>query len=79
MNCIRSCRCFSPSCRHDFSAAGKRVDSAEALRLGLVDHAVDAGEAYLKALEIAREIAQGAPLALRLAKAAVSQASGACV
>lgn len=51
----------------------KRVDSSEALRLGLADQ-VSAGEGSTDdtALALAREIAQAGPLALRAAKKAMS-------
>ncbi|GFZ02088.1 ATP-dependent caseinolytic (Clp) protease/crotonase family protein [Actinidia rufa] len=39
----------------------------------LVNHCVPAGEAHLKALEIAREINQKGPLALRMAKRAIDE------
>lgn len=55
------------------AAAGKRINSSEALACGLADHAVEAGGGYARALDMARDIAKGAPTALRLAKAAVSQ------
>ncbi|ONK73477.1 uncharacterized protein A4U43_C04F31960 [Asparagus officinalis] len=52
---------------------GRRVDGKEALSMGLVNHCVSAGKAYLKALQIARDINQKGPLAIRMAKKAISQ------
>ncbi|KAG5592793.1 hypothetical protein H5410_043307 [Solanum commersonii] len=40
---------------------------------GLVNYCVPAGEARLKALELARDINQKGPLALRMAKRAIDQ------
>jgi methylglutaconyl-CoA hydratase len=49
-----------------------RVDAARAAALGLVCHAVPAGGATAKALEIARAISANGPLAVRLAKSAMA-------
>ncbi|KAL4853751.1 Methylglutaconyl-CoA hydratase [Chlorella vulgaris] len=51
---------------------GKRIDMHDALRIGLADHAADDSPAEDVALRVAREIAQGGPVALRLAKQAIS-------
>jgi enoyl-CoA hydratase/carnithine racemase len=50
---------------------GARVPADEALRLGLVERVVPAGEALKAATELARTIAAKAPVALRYAKEAV--------
>lgn len=50
---------------------GRRVAAQEAASIGLVDHAVGAGGAEERALALARDIAGGGPLALRMAKAAI--------
>ncbi|HTL97639.1 MAG TPA: enoyl-CoA hydratase-related protein [Holophagaceae bacterium] len=52
---------------------GRRIGPDEAAALGLADHAVPAGQALDKALEIAREILPNGPVALRAAKAAVNR------
>ncbi|OAY78458.1 Methylglutaconyl-CoA hydratase, mitochondrial [Ananas comosus] len=52
---------------------GRRFDAIEALSMGLVNYCVPAGEAYQKALQIAREINQKGPLAVRMAKKAINQ------
>ena len=52
---------------------GRRIGSEAAAALGLVDHAVPAGQALEKALQIAREILPNGPVALRAAKAAVNR------
>ncbi|XP_057674370.1 methylglutaconyl-CoA hydratase, mitochondrial isoform X3 [Corythoichthys intestinalis] len=53
------------------------VDGAEACRLGLVSHSVEQNKngdaAYLRALELAREINPQGPIAVRMAKLAINQ------
>jgi enoyl-CoA hydratase len=48
-----------------------RIDAAEALRIGLVERVVPAGEAPKAAAELAATLAAKAPIALRYAKEAV--------
>jgi enoyl-CoA hydratase/carnithine racemase len=50
---------------------GARIPADEALRIGLVERVVPAGEALKAATELARTIAAKAPVALRYAKEAV--------
>jgi enoyl-CoA hydratase len=50
---------------------GARISAAEALRIGLVERVVPAGETLASALDLARTIAAKAPVALRYAKEAV--------
>src|SRR5213596_1322374 len=50
---------------------GARIDAREALRIGLVERVVPAGEALKATLELARAMAAKAPVALRYAKEAV--------
>ncbi len=47
---------------------GERIDSAEALRIGLISRIVPAGELLEQALSIAHAIAANAPLAVRAVK-----------
>ena len=51
--------------------AGRLVDGAEAERLGILNRAVPAAEVLAIAMEMAREIAEAAPLAVRATKAAI--------
>jgi enoyl-CoA hydratase len=55
---------------------GARIPAAEALRLGIVERVVPAGEALKTAAELARTIAAKAPIALRYAKEAVVKGLG---
>ncbi|XP_028071835.1 probable enoyl-CoA hydratase 2, mitochondrial [Camellia sinensis] len=59
---------------------GRKVGGRDAVSMGLINHCVPAGEAHLKALEIARNINQKntscsshGPLALRMAKRAINE------
>jgi methylglutaconyl-CoA hydratase len=49
-----------------------RVDASRAEAMGLVNHAVPAGQAMAKALELAAAIAANGPIAVRLAKGAIA-------
>jgi methylglutaconyl-CoA hydratase len=49
----------------------ERFGAAKAEAIGLVNHAVEAGQATPKALEIAAAIAKNGPVAVRMAKASV--------
>lgn len=53
---------------------GEAIDAHEACRLGLVSEVVPAQATVERALQIARQIAQKAPLAVRLAKQALLKA-----
>uniref|UniRef100_A0A0D9VJ11 Fungal lipase-type domain-containing protein n=2 Tax=Leersia perrieri TaxID=77586 RepID=A0A0D9VJ11_9ORYZ len=53
--------------------SGRRCDASEAVMMGLANYCVPAGEAYEKALEVAREITQKGPLGIRMAKKAIDQ------
>jgi len=55
---------------------GARIPAAEALRIGLVERMVPTGEALKAATELARTIAEKAPIALRYAKEAVVKGLG---
>jgi len=55
---------------------GAKIPASEALRLGIVERVVPAGEALTAAAELARTIAAKAPIALRYAKEAVVKGLG---
>ncbi|GJR99575.1 probable enoyl-CoA hydratase 2, mitochondrial [Tanacetum coccineum] len=52
---------------------GRKIRAKDALSIGLVNYCVPAGEAYSKALEVAREINQKGPVAIRMAKRAINE------
>jgi len=55
---------------------GAKIPASQALRLGIVERVVPAGEALTAAAELARTIAAKAPIALRYAKEAVVKGLG---
>ena len=55
----------------DLILTARRVDGAEAVRLGLVDRLVRPGDARTAAVELAVQITANSPVALRAAKAAM--------
>ena len=57
----------------DLIVTARRVDAAEAYRLGLVDRLVDRGEARATALALAAQIARNSPVGVRNAKRAMRQ------
>lgn len=52
---------------------GRRICATEAMSMGLVNYSVPAGEAHFKGLEIARDINQKGPIAVRMAKRAINE------
>jgi enoyl-CoA hydratase/carnithine racemase len=53
----------------DLLLTARRVEADEALAIGLCEHVVEVGSEVASALEIAEEIARGAPLALASTRA----------
>ncbi|KAI0489149.1 hypothetical protein KFK09_028991 [Dendrobium nobile] len=51
----------------------RRFGGREALSMGLVNYCVPTGEAYTKALQIARDINEKGPLAIKMAKKAIDE------
>lgn len=56
-----------------FTAA--RLSSSEALQIGLVNRAVDAGSAYATAIDMAKKMAENGPIAMQMAKRAIDLGS----
>ena len=52
---------------------GMRIDSAEALRIGLVDRVLPDAEFWKATMEIARTISGNAPLAIEAAKITIAE------
>ncbi|MFS7924281.1 putative methylglutaconyl-CoA hydratase [Helianthus anomalus] len=52
---------------------GRKISARDALSIGLINYCTPAGEAYSKALEVARDINQKGPVAIRMAKRAINE------
>jgi len=59
----------------DLILTARRIDAAEAERIGLVDRVAPAGRLSETVLELARQIAANGPVAVRAAKRAIDQGS----
>ncbi|MFQ6670044.1 hypothetical protein Gotur_035080 [Gossypium turneri] len=66
-------RLVGKSIAKDIIFTGRRIGGRDAVSMGLVNYCVPAGEAHPKALEIAREINQKGPIAIRMAKRAINE------
>ncbi len=64
---------IGPARAKEFLMRGNLVNGAEAARMGLVNYAVAPEQVMAKAREIARELADGATLAIRWTKLAVNK------
>ncbi|XP_030291341.1 methylglutaconyl-CoA hydratase, mitochondrial isoform X2 [Sparus aurata] len=73
----RLSRVIGVSLAKELIFAARVIDGTEACRLGLVSHSVEQNQsgdaAYLRALELAREINPQGPIAVRMAKLAINQ------
>ncbi|XP_062146787.1 probable enoyl-CoA hydratase 2, mitochondrial [Alnus glutinosa] len=52
---------------------GRKIGGRDAMSMGLVNYCVPAGEAHRKALEIARDVNQKGPIAIKMAKRAINE------
>ena len=66
-------RLIGPARAKELIFSARRIDAAEAERLGLLNRVVPAGQALHAALDLAREILPNGPIALRMAKQAVNE------
>src|SRR6266702_340012 len=69
-------RRLGPGRAADLVLTGRRIDAAEAERLGLTDRVVPPGTACPEAIELAGRMAAGSPVAVRAAKTALRQGAG---
>lgn len=70
--CYRLARLVGLGRAKDLIFTGRVIGADEALAIGLVEEVVAEGQARARALAVAREIAKQAPLAVRVAKAAMN-------
>ena len=72
-------RRIGPARAADLVLTGRRVGAAEAERIGLADRLVSAGSAQSHSLEVARQIADNSPVAVRAAKRALRRGWGTAI
>ncbi|KAK3585870.1 hypothetical protein CHS0354_038402 [Potamilus streckersoni] len=75
----RLTRIVGPSIAKELIFTARIIDGSEAHRIGLVNHVVEQNDkddaAYLRALKLAEEIVPQGPIALKMAKLAISKGS----
>lgn len=69
-------RVVGPGMASDLILTGRRIDAAEALRIGLVNAVYPSGELMAKALALAARIAANSPLAVRTSKRLMAMTAG---
>ncbi|XP_021893676.1 probable enoyl-CoA hydratase 2, mitochondrial isoform X2 [Carica papaya] len=70
---VRLPRLLGKALSKEIIFTGRRIGGRDAMSMGLVNHCVPAGDARLKALEIACEINEKGPLAIKMAKKAINE------
>jgi enoyl-CoA hydratase/carnithine racemase len=71
---VRLARVIGAGRAHDLILTARRVESAEALHIGLANRISAAGDVVSAALALAGEIAENAPVAVAAAKASINEA-----
>lgn len=66
---------LGPAVAKEFIMTAEVIDAATAQNIGLVNHAVPAGEAWPKAIDIAHRISRNSPLAVAAVKRLVNEAA----
>ncbi len=61
-------RIMSPAMANELMLTGRRIDAAEALRIGLVSRVVDGDDLVVDAIALASEVAENAPMAVSMTK-----------
>ncbi|MCY0874855.1 MAG: enoyl-CoA hydratase-related protein [Firmicutes bacterium] len=72
----RMARLIGPGRAKDLILTGRRITGEEAFKLGMVERLTEAQEVLTTAVTLAQEMAQGGPIALRAAKAAIDHGLG---
>ncbi|MCR4420796.1 MAG: enoyl-CoA hydratase-related protein [Clostridia bacterium] len=70
----RLTRVVGPALAKELILTGKRISAEEAYRIGLVNAVAPVDQCIEKAVELANQIGEGAPLALRAAKRCINMA-----
>ncbi len=73
---LRLPRLVGDGAARDLLFTGRRIDAAEALRMGLVDRVVEPEQSLAVAQELAATIARNAPLAVRAVKRGLAEIHG---
>lgn len=69
----RLSRLVGRSVSKEFIFTGRKIDAREAAKKGLVNFCVAAGEAHKKAMEVAQQINNKGPMAIKMAKKAIDE------
>jgi acetyl-CoA C-acetyltransferase len=73
---VRLPRCIPPKVATELLLLGRRIDAAEAQRLGVVNRIAPAGQALAVARQLAAEIVTGSPTSVRLTLKLMAEAEG---
>ncbi|OPX13351.1 enoyl-CoA hydratase-related protein, partial [Gordonia sp. i37] len=71
---VRLPRAIGPALARDMILTGRRIDTAEAYRIGLVSRIADHGQVLVAARQVAQEILAGSPTSVRASLQAMADA-----